>query len=194
MKQLIYQIRIKTPLGDLLAIASQRGLCGLEFDADERFAASVWRVSTQYPAHQRIVCENDHLTATKVWLQNYFSTDFITLLLPPSLDLIGSEFDKKIWMALLHIPAGKLATYGQLAESVGCQGAARAVGAAVGRNPVGIIVPCHRIIGKNRTLTGYGGGLNRKQWLLNHEGFDVRGKTPTSRVTHSDAMAFAGLS
>ncbi|MEO1093000.1 MAG: methylated-DNA--[protein]-cysteine S-methyltransferase [Pseudomonadota bacterium] len=86
----------------------------------------------------------------------------------------GTPFQRQIWRALLEIGAGETVSYGQLAERVGLTSrASRAVGAAVGANPVSVFVPCHRVVGANGRLTGYAGGLERKRWLLRHEGVDV---------------------
>jgi methylated-DNA-[protein]-cysteine S-methyltransferase len=85
------------------------------------------------------------------------------------LDLQGTDFQRSVWAGLLEIPYGETMSYGELARRVGRPGASRAVGLANGRNPVAIIVPCHRVIGANGTMTGYGGGLDRKVWLLDHE-------------------------
>jgi methylated-DNA-[protein]-cysteine S-methyltransferase len=82
----------------------------------------------------------------------------------------GTPFQRRVWAALREIPAGQTWSYGQLAKHVGEPGAARAVGLANGSNPIGVVVPCHRVIGANGTLTGYGGGIERKRWLLKHEG------------------------
>jgi methylated-DNA-[protein]-cysteine S-methyltransferase len=84
-------------------------------------------------------------------------------------ELHGTEFQREVWTALRDIPAGTTTTYGELARGIERPRAVRAVGAANGSNPVSIVVPCHRVIGRNGTLTGYGGGLHRKQWLLQHE-------------------------
>jgi methylated-DNA-[protein]-cysteine S-methyltransferase len=81
----------------------------------------------------------------------------------------GGPFERRVWGALLQIPAGETRSYGAIAKALGSVGASRAVGMANGANPIAIIVPCHRVIGSNGTLTGYGGGLDRKTWLLNHE-------------------------
>jgi methylated-DNA-[protein]-cysteine S-methyltransferase len=81
----------------------------------------------------------------------------------------GTEFQRRVWAALRRIPAGSTCSYGELARTVGAPKASRAVGAANGANPIGLVVPCHRVIGSNGTLTGYGGGLERKRWLLAHE-------------------------
>ncbi len=102
----------------------------------------------------------DQLTA-------YFAGDLQEFDL--ELDLIGTEFQRRVWGALLTIPYGETRSYGEIAVQVGSPGASRAVGLANGHNPVGIIVPCHRVIGANGSLTGYGGGLDRKKLLLNLE-------------------------
>ncbi len=89
----------------------------------------------------------------------------------------GTEFQAAIWRALRDIPAGETSTYGELADSIGHPGSARAAGGAVGSNPIPIVVPCHRIVGSDGRLTGFGGGLQRKRWLLAHEGVPLA-KTP----------------
>jgi methylated-DNA-[protein]-cysteine S-methyltransferase len=85
------------------------------------------------------------------------------------LDMHGAPFETRVWQALLEIPAGQTSSYGAIAKKLGSVGASRAVGAANGANPIAIIVPCHRVIGSSGSLTGYGGGLDRKSWLLDHE-------------------------
>ncbi len=87
-----------------------------------------------------------------------------------NLHLAGTEFQLRVWRTLCNIPYGKTASYQEIADAIGAPAAVRAVGAANGRNPLAIIVPCHRVIGSNGRLTGYGGGLWRKEWLLHHEG------------------------
>ena len=87
----------------------------------------------------------------------------------------GSEFQRSVWRALCKIPFGETESYGGLAKRIGNANASRAVGLANGKNPIGIIVPCHRVVGANGSLTGYGGGLERKQWLLEHERRYARG-------------------
>jgi methylated-DNA-[protein]-cysteine S-methyltransferase len=97
-----------------------------------------------------------------------------------TLDMRGAPFELRVWEALRKIPAGCTSTYGAIAKQLGSAGASRAVGLANGANPIAIIVPCHRVIGSNGTLTGYGGGLDRKQWLIDHE-----------RRWRSDALPFS---
>lgn len=106
----------------------------------------------------------------KCWqqLEEYFSGKRTNFDLPISAD--GTEFQQKVWQTLLTIPYGETWNYGQLAQAIGNNNASRAVGAANGKNPISIIIPCHRVIGANGTLTGYAGGLIAKEWLLKHEG------------------------
>jgi methylated-DNA-[protein]-cysteine S-methyltransferase len=100
-------------------------------------------------------------------LDAYFAGQLTTFDLP--LAPYGSEFQQRVWAALQEIPYGETESYGQLAERIGSSGAARAVGLANGRNPIGIVIPCHRVVGSNGSLTGYGGGLDRKRQLLDLE-------------------------
>jgi methylated-DNA-[protein]-cysteine S-methyltransferase len=100
-------------------------------------------------------------------LDAYFSGDLSIFDL--EMNLLGTPFQQGVWKALCEIPYGETISYGELASRVGNPNASRAVGLANGRNPIAIIVPCHRVIGANGSLTGYGGGLERKTWLLEHE-------------------------
>jgi methylated-DNA-[protein]-cysteine S-methyltransferase len=98
----------------------------------------------------------------------YFAGDLTALGRVPW-RVVGTDFQKTVWRALLDIPAGTTTSYGALAARIGRPAAVRAVGLANGANPVGVVIPCHRVIGANGSLTGYGGGLERKRWLLAHE-------------------------
>lgn len=100
-------------------------------------------------------------------LAAYFAGDLHQFDLP--IEFQGTDFQRRVWEALRAIPFGETITYAELAVRVGSAGSARAVGAAVGRNPMSIIVPCHRVVGSSGSLTGYAGGLDRKRWLLQHE-------------------------
>ena len=100
-------------------------------------------------------------------LDAYFGGDLTEFELP--LAASGSEFQRSVWTALLDIPLGATRAYGQIAEQVADRSRTRAVAAAIGRNPIGIVIPCHRVIGADGSLTGYAGGLDRKRWLLDHE-------------------------
>jgi methylated-DNA-[protein]-cysteine S-methyltransferase len=102
-------------------------------------------------------------------IRSYFAGDLTVIdRLPTKTN--GTAFQRQVWQALREIPCGTTTSYGELAKRIGRPKAVRAVGLANGSNPVGVIVPCHRVIGSNGSLTGYGGGLNRKRWLLEHEG------------------------
>jgi methylated-DNA-[protein]-cysteine S-methyltransferase len=101
-------------------------------------------------------------------LAAYFAGDLRAIEGLPTV-LRGTDFQRRVWSALLEIPCGETWSYGQLARHIGNPAAVRAVGLANGANPIGIVVPCHRVIGADGTLTGYGGGLERKRWLLAHE-------------------------
>lgn len=103
-------------------------------------------------------------------LERYFGGDIQALEDVPAQALHGTAFQREVWAALREIKPGETTTYGALARKLGRDGAQRAVGAANGANPIGLIVPCHRVIGTANKLTGYGGGIDRKHWLLRHEG------------------------
>lgn len=155
----ILQRRIDTPLGPLTAARSAAGLSGLWFDGQKHHPGAL------------AVPEDDGrdpvLTATATALAAYFSGQPFTL---PPLDPAGTAFQRAVWRALLDIPPGAPDTYGRLAQRLGRASAARALGAAVGRNPISVLVPCHRVVGADGSLTGYAGGLARKQALLSLEG------------------------
>ncbi|MBV8714211.1 MAG: methylated-DNA--[protein]-cysteine S-methyltransferase [Chloroflexi bacterium] len=150
-----------SPLGDLILSGAEH-LSGVAF-TDSRKAT---RVDAD--------CRRDDgaFAEAASQLRAYFAGELTRFEL--ELDLQGTDFQRRVWAALLQIPYGKTTTYGQLASELGDPKAMRAVGLANGRNPISIIVPCHRVIGSNGSLTGYGGGLPRKQWLLAHE----RGEVP----------------
>lgn len=107
------------------------------------------------------------IEAASNWLDAYFNCSKVS----PDFDFLflGTDFQKRIWKLLLEIPYGQTITYGELAQKAGSPKASRAVGVAVGENPFSIIVPCHRVVGKDKTLTGYGGGYQVKKYLLAHE-------------------------
>lgn len=149
----------ETPLGTMLAAASDKGLAGLWFTGQTHFPdPSAWQRVHSQPWLDQVEDE----------LQAYFSghlREFRT----PLVAQWGTPFQRSVWEALLGIPWGETTSYGQLALRLGRPMAVRAVGAAVGRNPWSILVPCHRVVGANGSLTGYAGGLERKQALLGLE-------------------------
>ncbi len=167
---MIYKTHYDSPLGGMLLSADDKGLTGLWFDGQKYFA---------YGLEELEACEeqeNSILTEAKRWLDIYFSGKEPDFDLPISLS--GTDFQKKVWGILCTIPYGKTMTYGQIAAQLAAeQGAAhmsaQAVGGAVGHNPLSIIVPCHRVVGTNGSLTGYAGGIDRKIKLLTLEGVDT---------------------
>jgi methylated-DNA-[protein]-cysteine S-methyltransferase len=160
-------IRIETvdsPIGPLTAAERAGRVCLLHFGAD---GADVDRMFDRwYPGEAR---NREALPDVTAALSRYFSgqTAAIDAI---AVELNGTAFQKRVWTALRRIPCGSTISYAELARRIGEPAAVRAVGAANGANPVAVMVPCHRVIGSNGTLTGYGGGLDRKQWLLAHEG------------------------
>ena len=149
---MIFTDYIDSPVGLIEIQASRKGLTRVEF--------------TQTEENQ--IHRNAITTRCKQQLQQYFDCERSKFDLP--LDQQGTAFQKSIWNCLLTIPFGQTVCYGDIADMVNNRKAVRAVGAANGKNPIAIIVPCHRVIGANQTLTGYAGGLERKAWLLKHEG------------------------
>jgi O-6-methylguanine DNA methyltransferase len=170
MKEMMQICRstIATPLGEMLALSSEAGLCALEFTGPKRLTRLEARLQRHFPPHEIVDRETPTLARTRQWLDAYFagaSAEVGDL----ALDMRGAGFEKRVWKALTRIPPGATTSYGAIAKALGSAAASRAVGAANGANPVAIIVPCHRVIGSSGSLTGYGGGLDRKTWLLNHE-------------------------
>jgi AraC family transcriptional regulator, regulatory protein of adaptative response / methylated-DNA-[protein]-cysteine methyltransferase len=163
----IHFSRILTPLAPMLAAATERGLCLLEFTDRRMLETQLARVGK---AHGSAVVpgENAVLQQTRLELDEYFAGARTTFDVP--LHLIGSDFQTSAWNALLGIPFGETRSYAEQAKAIGRPNAVRAVGRANGDNRIAVIVPCHRVVGANGALTGYGGGLWRKRWLLEHEG------------------------
>jgi methylated-DNA-[protein]-cysteine S-methyltransferase len=166
---------IPTPLGDMLALASDEGLCALEFTTvegpnrgQERLTRLNARLQRWFPPHQVVDCETPATARARDWLTAYFRGTSAKIG-DLALDMRGAAFEKRVWVALRAIPPGQTTSYGAIARTLGAAGASRAVGAANGANPIAIIVPCHRVIGASGSLTGYGGGLERKTWLIDHE-------------------------
>ena len=156
-----YFAQYRSPIGPLLLLSDGKNLTGL------------WMTRAHGEADQR-----DNLPIfrlTKAWLDDYFAgrnPPVSAIPLSPS----GTPFQRQVWEILLRIPLGETRTYGDIAREMAQQlgrekMSAQAVGGAVGRNPVSILIPCHRVVGANHQLTGYAGGLDKKLWLLRHEGW-----------------------
>ena len=165
-RRIILICRITTPLGPMFICSTEKGICLLEF-VDRRMLETEFK-DLQRLLHARILAgENTHIKRAKKQLAEYFSgkrKEFDV-----QLELPGTDFQKLVWRALLEINYGQLTNYQLQAKKIGRPKAVRAVASANGQNRVSIIIPCHRVTGKNGKLTGYGGGLERKQWLLDHE-------------------------
>jgi O-6-methylguanine DNA methyltransferase len=162
------RIELVTPIGPMVAMESEKGLCVLEFVKPKRLSRLDRRLGRWFPDIEIVNRETPLLAQTRAWLERYFDgTNAVVNGLP--LDMRGNSFERQVWRALLEIQPGQTTTYGAIAKQLGSEGASRAVGAANGANPIAIIVPCHRVIGHSGSLTGYGGGLDRKSWLLDHE-------------------------
>lgn len=163
-----YTAAYQSSVGDVLLAADEAGLTGLWFEGEKFYALSL------DPEHEER--ETPIFAITRRWLDIYFSghePDFM-----PPVHMIGSEFRRCVWELLLQIPYGTTVTYGDLARQVARRRglrrvSAQAVGGAVGHNEISIIVPCHRVVGTNGSLTGYAGGVDKKRRLLELEGVDM---------------------
>ena len=157
--------RWESPAVVLLLVTDEEGaLRALEFgENEERMRRSLRRAYGDVA-----VVEGKAPALLKQALEAYFAGEIDALEKVPTAT-VGTPFQKEVWKALRSIPAGTTISYGTLAAKIGRKGASRAVGAANGANPVPIVVPCHRVIGADGSLTGFGSGLGRKQWLLEHE-------------------------
>jgi len=156
------QATINTPLGKLLLARTAKGLAGVWFDGQKHHPAPLTAVRRPDDALLRRAAEQLHA---------YFAGEAFAFDMP--LDLQGTPFQRSVWQALLDIPAGETRSYGEIAVALGSASAVRAVGGAVGRNPVSVIVPCHRVVGSDGSLTGYAGGVDRKRALLELEHAEV---------------------
>lgn len=155
-----YHKKMASPVGELTLIASEKGLAAVLWENDRpgRVKTDTGTESNEHPL----------LLEVEKQLQEYFEKKRTLFML--ELDFIGTEFQKKVWQALLGIPFGETRTYGQIAKQLGDIKAVRAVGAANGKNPISIIAPCHRVIGASGKLVGFAGGLDNKAYLLELEG------------------------
>jgi methylated-DNA-[protein]-cysteine S-methyltransferase len=162
--------RIASPIGTVVLVTDGRHMCALDFaDYEDRMMTLLRRYRGEVE-----LTEADDPQGFSSRLRAYFAGRIDAVDDIP-VKAGGSPFQAKVWAALRKIPAGTTITYGKLAESIGKPTAFRAVGLANGSNPISIVVPCHRVIGSDSSLTGYGGGLPRKQWLLEHEGVTLPG-------------------
>lgn len=156
----LHKTRWHGPLGEMIVAASDRGIAGIWFEGQKHLPDhSGWIIDDEHPLLKQAVAQ----------LRDYFDGRRTAFELPLDLQA-GTPFQQSVWKALLAIPHGGKTTYATLGREIGAPQAARAVGAAVGRNPVCIVVPCHRVLGTGGSLTGYAGGVARKNALLKLEG------------------------
>jgi methylated-DNA-[protein]-cysteine S-methyltransferase len=161
--------RFASPIGTVVLASDGEALRVLHLDDDEeRVKASLARTYGEVT-----ICSGRVPVTIRQPLTSYFEGELTALDRIP-VQAAGTPFQLKVWAALRGIPVGTTMSYGGLAQQLGMPGASRAVGLANGSNPIGVVVPCHRVIGADGTLTGYGGGLPRKRWLLAHEGVRLR--------------------
>jgi methylated-DNA-[protein]-cysteine S-methyltransferase len=167
------QARCDSPLGPMTLAASAAGVSGIWFEGDpHRPDTSAWPTAPHHPL----------LRQTARQLLDYFAGSRRDFALPLDLDS-GTPFQQAVWRALLQLPYGATTSYGAMSARIGKPKAVRALGGAVGRNPLSIVVPCHRVLGASGALTGYAGGLPRKIALLRLEGVDVKLNTPGEFVS-----------
>ena len=169
---MIYSTDYSSPLGQVLLASDGKNLIGLWLEGQKYFSGTV---------EEEMTVKNDLpvFAAAKKWLDMYFAgkrPNISKLPLAPR----GGEFRKAVWQVLCDIPYGEFTTYGQIAKTIAAKNgrgkmSAQAVGGAVGHNPISIIIPCHRVVGSNGSLTGYAGGIDKKIKLLELEGIDMSG-------------------
>jgi methylated-DNA-[protein]-cysteine S-methyltransferase len=167
---------IECALGTVVLIARAGRLCGLDYGGGRRRLEAM--LAARYPDPRFVAARDPFGFSTR--LRAYLAGD-LTAIDDILVETGGTPFQRRVWTALRRIPAGRAVAYAALARRVGRPAATRAVGAANGCNPVSIVIPCHRLIGSDASLTGYGGGLWRKRWLLRHEGVALPGRGARGR-------------
>ncbi len=178
---MFYTSTYESPLGNILLAADEIGLTGLWFEGEKYFANTLTK--------DHFALETEILINTKKWLSTYFSGKEPRFT--PPLHPAGSAFRQEVWEILLQIPYGKTVTYGQIAQKISetkniPRMSAQAVGGAVGHNEISIIIPCHRVVGTNGSLTGYAGGIDRKIALLELEHTDMSRFFVPKNLCHYD--------
>lgn len=158
--------RLTTPIGPMFVCATEKGVCLLEF-VDRRMLETEFKDLQKRLNAQIIAGENKHILQAKSQIEEYFLGQ--RQIFDLKLHTLGTEFQNEVWQCLIELPYGETASYRAQAETIGRPNAVRAVATANGYNRIAIVIPCHRIIGKDGSLVGYGGGLERKRWLLAHE-------------------------
>lgn len=164
--KILHLERLRTPIGIALIVTQPDGrLCAVDW---EDYEARMRELLTRYQGNAIELAKCSQPSAAADALDAYFAGDVDAIADLPTVPQ-GTDFQREVWAALRMIPVGTTTSYGALAARIGRPKAMRAVGLANGANPISIVVPCHRVIGADQSLTGYGGGLERKRWLLAHE-------------------------
>lgn len=163
----LYIQYIDTPVGRMKAGATDEGICLFDFEYRRMIDAIMKRIFNGLGSTEFVEANHPHIDTLRQQVGEYFEGSRKEFDLP--LHLIGTDFQKKVWKGLMEIPYAETRSYEKQSIFLGDMKAIRAVAGANGENGIAIIVPCHRVIGKNGSLTGYGGGLHRKKWLIEHE-------------------------
>jgi methylated-DNA-[protein]-cysteine S-methyltransferase len=159
--------RLDTPIGEMLIVADDEGNLRATFWMEKDRGMEQFLARHYAPVRVEFAQARDPHGLTSA-VGRYFAGD-VGIIDNLPVKTAGTEFQRTVWRALREIPCGTTISYGELARRIGRPDAVRAVGLANGANPIGVVVPCHRVIGANGSLTGYGGGMERKRWLLDHE-------------------------
>ncbi len=182
-RNVVNVLRFSSPIGRMIACASENGVCFLGFVGQRGLEKHLHEIQKHFNA---IILPGDniHLTKVKKEVTEYF--DGKRKAFSVSLDMVGTDFRKKVWAELLNIPYGKTVSYKEQAIAINNLKAVRAVASANGANKISIIIPCHRVIGSNGSLTGYAGGLHRKKWLLKFEKSNLN--TPDQKIIEFEGI------
>ncbi|KGA96089.1 iron-sulfur binding protein [Alkalihalobacillus alcalophilus ATCC 27647 = CGMCC 1.3604] len=164
----IFQDEMNSPIGPLTILATDKGVCHIHFGSFDKSTASLNARLKKLGLKGEYVSCNDTLTEVKKQLNEYFNGE--RKYFDVAIDLHGTAFQQKVWNALMKIEYGETSSYKAVAEMIGSPKAVRAIGGANNQNPLPIIIPCHRVIGSNGNMVGYGGGLDKKEHLLMLEG------------------------
>ncbi|MGC5327459.1 methylated-DNA--[protein]-cysteine S-methyltransferase [Brevibacillus sp. SYSU BS000544] len=165
----LYYSMMDSPIGPLLLASTKKGLCNIEFGPEDEAVAALQRWSRKWGIDGgKPIADDTKLAEVKNQLTEYFTGQRKSFTIP--FDLYGTPFQKIVWQKLLDIPFGEVWSYKDVAIAIGASKAVRAIGGANNRNPIPVIIPCHRVVGSNGALVGYGGGMSIKETLLTLEG------------------------
>ncbi len=164
----MYYSEMETPIGPITVAQSRKGLCWIDFNEVGQSVSALERWSRKNFLTTKMQHDDQAMTEIKEQLTRYFNEEICKF--ECELDIVGTPFQKLVWRSLLNIPYGETRTYKQIAQEIGMPKAVRAVGGANNKNNIPIVIPCHRVIGSNGALVGYGSGLSIKKQLLELEG------------------------